>query len=141
MLLIIKSANAITHPIMPITTSTEITITLLRRKIPQRFVSSTSFPTVVVLVERSTAYFYVRNGQRYANVFSMLYIIPLLAKYVKKSATVIFNNSLYEFLVGNTVGKCRNNYNPSTANRWLILLISSSCIIIYLFILSISFYR
>ena len=57
MLLIIKSANAITHPIMPITASTEITITLLRRKIPQRFVSSTSFPTNVVMVERSTAYF------------------------------------------------------------------------------------
>ena len=64
MLLIIKSANAITHPIMPITASIEITITLLRRKIPQRFVSSTSFPTVVVLVERSTTYFIRLKGKK-----------------------------------------------------------------------------
>ena len=80
MLLIIKSANAITHPIMPITASTEITITLLRRKIPQRFVSSTSFPTVVVLVERSTAYFIRLKGKSNANVFSTNNIIALLSK-------------------------------------------------------------
>lgn len=51
------SAIAITQPMMPITASIEIIITLLRRKTPQRFVSSTSFPTNVVMVERSTAYF------------------------------------------------------------------------------------
>ena len=52
------------------------------RIIPQRFVGSTSFPTNVVMVERFTTYFYVRNGQRYANVFSTMLIISLLTKYV-----------------------------------------------------------